>query len=315
MENPEQKSTLAHLDQLPAMKLAEDERVAAKFIDLYNRVHGNHMGKHIYEVEKFHFVKAIAENKDLQACSKLSLYGAFLVVAVQGLSFDPTKRLCYLIFNNHNVGTKDNPKWEKRAQLNISPYGELYLRQYYGQIQTADNPVVVYEGDDFEVITGSAGRIVNHRASYPRKSNRIIACFLRIVKNDGSIDFGIMDELEMARLAEYSKKKNKGQTNKLYGEDGKQFDTGFLIAKTIKHAFKAYPKVKLRGQFTQLETEVVEENIDYGLDERPAVTAPAETQPAIEQPQHQPIVQPVVNTANEKTVQMTVTRQDEDDMF
>lgn len=309
MENlNNQQQALTHLESLHPLKLAEDPRVAGKFIDIYDKVHGNQMGKHVYEVEKFHFMKQISENKGLQECSKLSLYGAFMDVAVQGLSFDPTKRLCYLVPYSHNAGTKNDPKWEKRAALQISPYGELYLRQYFGQIKSADNPVVVYEGDEFIVRTNGAGREVIHTAQYPRKSERIIACFVRIIKPDGTIDFGIMDELEMARLRSYSEKKNQGKANALYGGEGKQFDTGFLIAKTIKHAFKSYPKVKLRGQFTVLETEIEDKEeiaIDYGWGTVQSTT-PLQEAPAA-----------VVNTANAATATMTMkgSVEAEDDMF
>lgn len=311
METTETKTgmngAMVHLENLPPLKLADDQRVAGKFVDIYNKVHGNQMGGHVYEVEKFHFIKQLTEKEDLQKCSKLSLYGAFMDVAVQGLSFDPTKRLCYLVPYNVNAGTKDQPKWEKRASLQISPYGELYLRQYYGQIKTADNPVVVFEGDEFEVITTETGRVVKHLAKYPRESERIIACFVRIVKHDGTIDFGIIDELEMDRLKAYSAKKNNGKANALYGTDGKQFDTGFLIAKTIKHAFKAYPKVKLRGQFTKLETEVEEEEvINYDL----PTTTSEQPKTVASKPE------PQLNTANQSTTQMTVVSSDEDaDMF
>lgn len=294
---------LTHLENLPPLKLADDSRVQGKFVDIYNKVHGNQMGQHVYEVEKFHFVKQLTEKQDLQKCTRLSLYGAFMDVAVQGLSFDPTKRLCYLVPYNVNVGTQAAPQWEKRANLQISPYGELYLRQYYGQIKAADNPIVVYDCDEFEVITGATGRIVNHKAVYPRTSDKIIACFIRIVKHDGTVDFGLMDEVEMARLKTYSAKKNQGKANALYGGDDKQFDTGFLIAKTIKHAFKAYPKVKLRGQFTQLETEVEEEEvINYDLPVTTAAEPKVELKP-----------EPKMNNTNEATTQMTVSSNVEDD--
>ncbi|MBK7883033.1 MAG: recombinase RecT [Chitinophagaceae bacterium] len=39
----------------------------------------------------------IQENAKLAECSKLSLYGCFLDVAVNGLSFDPTMKHVYLV--------------------------------------------------------------------------------------------------------------------------------------------------------------------------------------------------------------------------
>ena len=317
MENQEEKKEVhnnaqgvtGYLATLKPLTLANDERVAAKFVDLYNRVHGGDKGSQIYEVEKFHFSKLIADNKNLQDCHILSLYGAFMDVAVQDLSFDPSKKLAYLMPGNVNIGTRDNPQWEKRANLQISPYGELFLRQYYGQIRSADNPVVVYEGDEFSVITGKEGRIVNHTAVYPRKSSRAIACFIRLVKIDGTIDFGVMDEIEMARLKEYSKKKNNGTANALYGKTGADIDTGFLIAKTVKHAFKAYPKVRLRGAYTRLESEVEtpEETISYDL-------VDDGNNNKTNQPVKEEVKREVINT-NPTTVAMTVTKTEDEEMF
>ena len=298
-----------YLAALSPVQLAQDERVGSKFIDLYNRVHGNDKGQYFYELEKFHFTRLITDSKPLQECNKLSLYGAFMDVAVQGLSFDPSKKLAYIVPRSVNIGTKENPNYEKRAYLQISPYGELYLRQYYGQIKTADNPVVVYEGDEFQVITGKDGRIVNHTANYPRKSTRIIACYIRIVKIDGSVDFGVMDGIDMNRLKGYSAKQNFGKPNALYGTNEGDVDSGFLIAKTVKHAFKAYPKVRLRGAYTQLETEVVEEDpLDYSLNAEQPANEP-EKKEVVE-------VKPEIIKTNPSTVKMTVTSKgEEDDMF
>ena len=78
------------------MQLVSDTRVANKFVSLFNHVHGSGNGQHIYAVEKFHFEKMLAENKELQTCTNLSLYGAFVDIAVQGLSIDPSRKLAYL---------------------------------------------------------------------------------------------------------------------------------------------------------------------------------------------------------------------------
>lgn len=254
------------LNAIPKFELASDTRVSHKFIDLFRHVHGGD-GKQMYEVEKFHFNKLLQENKELQTCTNLSLYGAFVDIAVQGLSIDPSRKLAYLYPQSVNVGTKDNKQYEKRAYLKISPRGELYLRQQYGQIRHADNPVLVYEGDKFSKMTGPTGTVINHESIYPRKSNKIIACFFRFVKSDGSIDYGFIDYEGMMRLKGYSERKNFGKANALYTNNNGEPDAGFWEAKCILHAFDSYPKVKLRGQNTVLETETdTETPIDYSIE-------------------------------------------------
>ena len=70
------------------------------------------------------------------------------------------------------------------------------------------------------------------------------------------------------RLKGYSDKQNTyydsktrqyvTKSNELYGKDG-QIDTGFLMAKCVKHAFKTYPKLNI-GRGTALETEIIEQH-------------------------------------------------------
>lgn len=284
---------IAHLNNLSPLQLANDSKVQDKFIAMFNRIHGAKNGAMIYEAEKHHFSKLITENKDLQACTRLSLYGAFIDVAVQGLSFDPSRKLAYLLWDNHNVGTKDAPIWEKRARLAISPYGELALRIHYGQISGADNPEVVYEGEKFTKITGKDGTIVNHEITYPRPATKVIAAYVRLVKPNNTVDYYIMDLAMMDRLRAYSAKKNRGVPSILYGTKENNYtpDAGFWIAKCIKHAFAAYPKVKIQGQFSTLATD----NLDPDPTDEPINYEITEEE------------KPEVNTASLETAQMTMT--------
>lgn len=269
------------LNQLPKFEIASDERVQHKFVELFSVVHGKKDASAYYAVEKFHFNKQLQEKPELQKCTGLSLYGAFVDLAVQGLSLDPTKKLAYLLKRSMNAGTRDNPKWEDRAFLQISHLGELFLRQSCGQIKYADNPVRVYEGDKFQKITTASGTVVHHETNYSRKpEDKMIACFIRIVKMDGSIDFSVLDYFEMQRLSGYSERQNRGKTNALYtSAPGNRPDPGFWEAKTIKHAFDSYPKVKRRGDHTTFETEEIDKPIDYGLDQ--FENAPAQEQEII----------------------------------
>lgn len=259
--------TIEHLNSLKPSAIANDDRVKAMFVKNFNAIHGSSNGDQVYELEKYYFSRKVSASKALMECTKLSLYATFIEMAVQGLSFDDGKKLCYLVPQNVNVGTKEQPIWEKRATLEISPYGELAIRQEMGQIKSADNPEVVYEKEFFEVVQSATGKQVNHKFSFPREG-KIIACYIRVIKSDGTNDYFILDAAGMDRLKSYSAKKNKGFANDLYGKDGNGPDLGFWIAKTIKHAFKSYPKVKLKGQFTELATAKIEdedEPIDYGM--------------------------------------------------
>lgn len=244
--------------EIAAMKPGEmisAESTAERFVQLFNKVHGTEKGANIYEQERFHFMKLIQEKNDLQQCDTISLYGCFLDTAVDGLSLDPSRKLTYIIPENVNVGTKDSPKWIKRARRVISPYGELALRQKYGQIKYADDPVIVYAGDKFSPGTDATGKkFVSYEAKIPNDSNEIIGGFIRIVRVDGSVDFYWMTNRDIVRLKGYSERKNRGTANALYSSSSTgSIDPGFFAAKLIKHAFKSFPKIQIGGTMTKIE--------------------------------------------------------------
>jgi len=254
------------INSTPAQQLPAIPQIADRFKNLYAIIHPGAKADIFYEAEKFHFMKLIQENGTLQECSKLSLYGCFMDVAVNGLSFDPSFKHLYLVPFNVNVGTKQNPKWEKRAQLQISGYGELLLRQMQGQIKYADNPMLVYEGDEFAFGSRNGIGFVEHVSKYPRKSDRIIACYLRIVRTDDSVDFKVLTEEDMSRFRKFSKDADKSKAwNEGIG--------GMWQAKCIKHAFKNYPKVRT-GEFSQLASNTVDEEVEVVSSATPQMNIP-----------------------------------------
>ena len=264
------KLKVNELNGMTPVQIVEDERVEQKFVQLYNAFHGSEMGANIYAKEKFNFLKLIQENSELQKCSRLSLYGCFLDVAYMGLSIEQGgKPHAYILPYNVNIGTKDEPHYEKRANLSITGYGELVRRIRAGHIKHADNPIVVYASDKYGRTTTEKGTIIRHAAMRPITDKTIIACFMRIIKPDGTVDFAFLEQDDFERLKAYSAKQNKGKANALYTSNKGQIDKGFLMAKTIKHAFSSYPKIKI-GDFTNILSEEEEmKKPDYDIEDIP----------------------------------------------
>ena len=293
------------LNALKTTQIVDNENVEKKFIYMYNAIWGSETGEQIYNREKFNFNKLLTETPALQECTKISLLGCFLDIAVNGLSLDNSGRpQCYLIPRNVKVKTSNGDMWEKRAGLTISAYGEVYMRQRAGQIRYADNPVIVYEGDHFRPILNANGaKAVEYQGAFPRKSEKPVAAFIRIVRNDGSVDYSWMMESDWKRLSTFSAKQNKGNANALYTSNNGLIDPGFLENKMIKHAFDAYPKVRT-GNYTLMETTQEEPVIDYGLvstDEntinepvQQIAPTPFEEEPDV-QPETTVIIEPSVN--------------------
>lgn len=275
------------LNALPATKIVENDSVQAKFIQMYNAIWGSQMGEQIYHKEVFNFQKVLRENPAVAECSKMSLFGCFLDMAVSGLSLDNTSHPhCYLIPRNVKTGHKDErgyDTYEKRASVSVTGYGELTMRMRVGQIRYADNPVIVYEGDIFSISLDNGIKKITYSAAIPRKSSNVIGAFIRIVRTDGSEDYQWLLEGDIQRLAKFSARSNsyykngqrvEGKANDLYSSNNGGIDPGFLENKMIKHAFDAYPKVRT-GRFTVLATDQEEDVIDYGIITEDGVNEPS----------------------------------------
>lgn len=260
--------TLAkELQSMKATDVIRNENVRNQFINVYNSI-WKEGGEQVYEREAIYFNQQMRDNANLRICTGTSVFYSFIDLAVRGLSLAPgSQALCYLLPRNIKAGVdKDgNTVWEKCCNLTISGYGELVLRRNAGQIRHADNPVIVYEGDRFEFGEQDGRKIVNYMSSIPRKSNHIIACFMKITRADGTIDYSVMTESDWKRLENYSARNNSyydqkthtrvERANELYNTNDGQIDTGFLQAKCIKHAFKTYPKLNI-GKGSSLESEI-----------------------------------------------------------
>lgn len=212
-----------------------------------------------YEKESMYYKKALSEpNNRLVQCTGISLYSAFLDIAITGLSIQPgNKSEAYL----EARGSKSGDNWINTARLVVTAYGELNMRIMAGQIIRMMNPVVLYTGDHFQPKTNDRGRlIVEYMPQIPRqKDARIFGAYVCIELPGGSLDFKWLLDDDIERLRKYSIPKGKegSQANALYSANNGQIDPGFLEAKTIKHAMRAYTKLKV-GESTSFEEEEID---------------------------------------------------------
>lgn len=261
--------TVDTLNAMKPLEIVKSEAVKDKFITIWDALWGEGTGAGAYEREHLYFNNILRESDKgrLMKATPFSIFGAFIDLAISGLSLEPgTHALAYLIGKNVNIGTQESPKWEGRLKLTISAYGELVMRARCGQIRHADNPVIVYANDEFSFSDRGGRKEVDYVCHLPHRNQPIVACYIRITRADGTIDYSVMTEEDWTRLASYSLKQNQrydrktgrniGQANALYGMDQEgitHIDTGFLCAKCIKHAFKTYPKIRI-GRATEMQT-------------------------------------------------------------
>lgn len=271
MNNNETLNQAQIIQSLKATDVIRNDYVRQQFINVYNAIWKDG-GEGAYEREAMYFNNQLRDNNNLRECTGMSVFFSFIDLAVRGLTLEPgAQALCYLLPRNYCIGKNQQGQnvYEKRCNLTISGYGELVLRAKAGQILHADNPVIVYEGDEFAFGEKDGRKYVNYCCRIPRSSSRIIACFLKITRPDGTVDYSVMTESDWKRLSDFSAKANRywdnnerryvENPNQLYTSGDGQIDTGFLKAKCIKHAFKTYPKIAI-GKGTQLESEVIEDN-------------------------------------------------------
>lgn len=230
-----------------------------KFIQVYSQKFGDQNAEAFFEEQRGFFLNELNDGayKNLLKDAKgTSIYFAFLFLAINNLSLEKgLSTTCYLECRSNKVGeTYDqNQKknigiYERHAVITVTGYGEILLRQRAKQIRSVDNPKVVYDCDTFRYGERDGKSYIEYEKAIPRPQGaRIIACYVRIIKADGSVDYFVLDTDEMVRLKQYSGKSNWGKANALYGtrQDCSDIDTGFLKSKTVKHAFKGYPKLSI----------------------------------------------------------------------
>jgi len=260
------KLGISDLNKLSPLEVLNNEQVKERAVSLFKNLHQatEEEAENFFEREKYNFARAIQNDNNLTQCTGFSIYCCLLDIAVMSLSLENVSQpLLYVLWRNAKVGNE----WEKRAYIDVSPYGELALRMQKGQILYADDPVIVYQGDLFKPMVNEKGqKICLWESQVPRQSSVIVGVFIKLTRPDYSFDYAYMLKEDIDRLASYSEKKNKGRTNALYTSDGGQIDSGFLKAKMIKHAFRTFPKVQI-GKFGAAKLQDVEQAADFGLDE------------------------------------------------
>lgn len=251
-ENIFEKLNKAQHEQIP--DIAHD-----KFVQVYSQKFGEQNAEAFYEEQRGFFLNELTSGsyKDLLKEAKgTSIYFAFLFLAINNLSLEKgLSTTCYLECRSVKVGEKVDEKtnkriniYERNAVITVTGYGEIVLRQRAGQIRSVDNPKVVYDCDSLRYGEREGKSFLEYEKAIPRPAGaKIIACYVRIVKADGTVDYFVLDTDEMVRLRQYSGKSNWGKANALYGtqQDCSDIDTGFLKSKTVKHAFKGYPKLSI----------------------------------------------------------------------
>jgi len=258
--------------------------VKERFIAIFEAAHFNpnlspemnrKMAENTMVSEQANFLKVISEKgftpTDMNSQKfKTAVFMCFLDVAMNGLSYDPMKKLMYVVPRSAKTGVKlstGKDEYVKIPYNQIAPDGEVVLRQRAGQIKGIDRPTVVYEGDSCRIVEKEGKRTVEYAADIAGQDTRkVIAVFSYLHLPDGSREPVILTSTDFQRYRVYSDKQNNygknsenlEKANELYTSWNGGIDPGFAAAKLIKHAFKGKPRVRA-GAHSFLESEIEEQ--------------------------------------------------------
>lgn len=178
-------------------------------------------------LERAFFLEQVLSDERLKKCTPLSIFMCFAKVMQLNLSFNPQLKHIYLI------------PYADTLTVEVSAYGAAAMKIQAGVISYYDDPVLVYDCDEFSI----ENQQVTHKIAIPDDSAKIVASYIRLYRCDKSVNtvvFTRRDFLDWMNKAiekntRYCKnEEDKKRVRDLIIERYKQ--PGFVKAKTLKHA-------------------------------------------------------------------------------
>jgi len=126
---------------------------------------------------------AIGLNPDLNNANPRTVISSCMKAAQDGLIIDG--REAALIIRNVNVGTKENPKWEKQATYQPMVQGLMKLARNSGEISSI-TAQVVYANDKFLYALGDNEHIEHEPAGLTVEQGEPIAAYAIVRLKDGT---------------------------------------------------------------------------------------------------------------------------------
>ncbi|HET6255818.1 MAG TPA: recombinase RecT [Puia sp.] len=271
-----QNSITQVLANTPPAAIGELDFVRDRYIRNYNACHREKVGDMMYHRNVIHFKQILSASEKLRNCDPFSLYAVFATAAVNGYSLDPADDEVYIV-----------PRGGKAV---LQRQAGAYIRKLKrsGQILSADKPVLVYQGDIYQV---EKGRVLRHQENF--QTDIIIAGYIRFELDENGRDlFATFRKSDWESWRQKSEMKDGPNWNH---NGSQQPQPEFLKTKITLHACKA--KHWAIGttpanveQFTDVEMDVDDES-PSGAPVRPEVIAnstkpfsPENASPTAQQP-------------------------------
>lgn len=286
----EEKREKADFNIPDKRKLVDQPAIKKSFMDVLIKMHkkSESEAEAIFEQEAMYFKQLLTATPKLASATGLSLYSTFLYAATNSLSLQPGgKADAFIECRAAETKDKDGKSvYIQVARLVVTVYGELNMRLKSGQILRMFNPIVVYEGDHFKPKTNDKSLlVVDYASAIPRKSNKIIACFVVMALPNGLYDTKMLLVEDLPRLIKYSTPRATSynpnpQANKLYFSNDGQIDPGFFEAKTMKHAIRTTTRLEVKGNVVlEDDDDEVEDFEAENTEQNNSINSPIDTPP------------------------------------
>lgn len=236
---------------------------------------------------------AIMVQPDLLDTTPKSLFVACMKAATDGLIIDG--REAALVIRRVNVGTRDDPQWEKQSIYQPMVQGLMKLARNSGQIESI-TAQVVYKNDEFS-FNPSIDVVPNHAPDWFGDRGAAIGAYAVVKLKGGDTIVEIMSAKEIMNIG--SQGQNAYQYDPLKGKNFGEWWRKTAIRRITKYIPRSSDAI---GRFIA-GAEAIDADFDFYADEPPPPAQPvkkrgsgaaalANVAPTDDAPQQEPQQQP-----------------------
>jgi recombination protein RecT len=167
-------------------ELLELGPIADNWIRTYQETSGRSDGTLRYNAEKILFLQTVEASKALQKADKFSLYGAFIELAVSGLTL--RDGITYIV------------PYGKKAQFMVGWKGRLEQTTEIPMVVHCHEPQVVYDCDEFSYEKGMRTKIHYHKPGKNRTKDSKITHVYWVIEFKHGAEAYIMEAIDVLNI-------------------------------------------------------------------------------------------------------------------
>jgi len=244
------KLTVALIQSQPDAKtLLELPQVKNAWVSSYEKVTGRTDGALKFENEKILLLRQIATSSTLQNADKFSLYGAFIELAISGLSL--LDGISYIIA--YKGKAQWQPGWKGRLEQ---------ISQMDGVIHS-NEPICIYEGEEYKISAGEQLHI-QHTPRLGNEGKNIMAVYMTIRFVHGTV-FYMMSREEVLKIRDTYSEPYKAYIKKV---NDKKWESWMDLPMWVSSEPQAFKKTLIIRVYNSLPKIASQKYLDEKVLER-----------------------------------------------